>query len=315
MNGRGRSAHICRRRPARPGQRTYSAGQILDFQTLVRILQHWRWLILGAVVLGLVAAIIVTLLTTPIYRAWVTLEANPPTVAISDRTIARARHRRSTIPRTSSPPRSACCRAGASPSGPRRSSTSPIIPTSSPPDADASKRLKIAAGKVQGGLKVIAARRGQADQVQLRFEHRRSSPRWSPTASPTASSIRRFSADTKPRPTPAISSSGRSPRPAATSSARSARWSPMRRPQGIINTGSGEDGKPSDGDANSLQGESLVTLNKALADATARRVAAEGAYRQALATGPTTRSDDEHASRCASSSRRCRRNISRSARS
>ena len=69
--------------PARPGQRTYSAGQILDFQTLVRILQHWRWLILGAVVLGLAAAIIVTLLTSPVYRAAVTIEANPPTVSIS----------------------------------------------------------------------------------------------------------------------------------------------------------------------------------------------------------------------------------------
>src|SRR5205085_3172323 len=54
--------------------------------------------------------------------------------------------------------------------------------------------------------------------------------------------------------------------------------------QGIINTGSGEDAK-SPGDANSLQGESLIALNKALADAIARRVAAEGAYRQAQAMG------------------------------
>src|SRR5262249_3846814 len=58
--------------------------------------------------------------------------------------------------------------------------------------------------------------------------------------------------------------------------------------QGIISAGSGADGKPAVGDANSLQGESLISLNKALADATARRVAAEGAYRQALATGPTS---------------------------
>ena len=29
-------------------------------------------------------AILVTLLTTPVYRAWVTLEANPPTVSVSD---------------------------------------------------------------------------------------------------------------------------------------------------------------------------------------------------------------------------------------
>jgi len=57
--------------------------------------------------------------------------------------------------------------------------------------------------------------------------------------------------------------------------------------QGIINTAIGPDGKPANSDAGSLQGESLVALNKALADATARRVAAEGAYRGALASGPT----------------------------
>ena len=43
----------------------------------------------------------------------------------------------------------------------------------------------------------------------------------------------------------------------------------------------------SHGDANSIQGESLIALNKALADATARRVAAEGAYRSGVAVGAT----------------------------
>ena len=57
--------------------------------------------------------------------------------------------------------------------------------------------------------------------------------------------------------------------------------------QGIINTsgaGEGERGA----DAGSLQGQSLVALNEALAQATARRVAAEGAYRSAAAAGPTS---------------------------
>ena len=36
-----------------------------------------------------------------------------------------------------------------------------------------------------------------------------------------------------------------------------------------------------------MQGESLIKLNQALADATARRVAAEGAYRQAVRAGPS----------------------------
>ena len=44
-----------------PGQRTYSAAAILDFPTLMRILHHWRWLILGAIGVGLAGAILITL--------------------------------------------------------------------------------------------------------------------------------------------------------------------------------------------------------------------------------------------------------------
>src|SRR5689334_8935137 len=51
---------------------------------LVRILYHWRWLVLGAIGVGLLGAILTSLLMSPVYRASVTLEANPPTVAISD---------------------------------------------------------------------------------------------------------------------------------------------------------------------------------------------------------------------------------------
>jgi len=56
--------------------------------------------------------------------------------------------------------------------------------------------------------------------------------------------------------------------------------------QGIINTSDGKEGSGG-GDGSSLQGQSLVALNAALAEATARRVAAEGAYRQAIGTGAT----------------------------
>jgi len=66
------------------GQRTYSPTNILDFATVLRIIHHWRWLVLGALAVGLIGAILVTLLTTPVYRAWVTLQANPPTVSVSD---------------------------------------------------------------------------------------------------------------------------------------------------------------------------------------------------------------------------------------
>jgi len=67
-----------------PGQRNYSATNILDFATIMRIVHHWRWLVLGAVALGLAGAILATLLTQPMYRAWVTLEANPPTFSVTE---------------------------------------------------------------------------------------------------------------------------------------------------------------------------------------------------------------------------------------
>ena len=64
--------------------RAYSPSHFLDFPTLMRIVSHWRWLIIGAIGLGILLAIVVTLLTTPQYRSSVTLEVNPPSVEIMD---------------------------------------------------------------------------------------------------------------------------------------------------------------------------------------------------------------------------------------
>ena len=61
-----------------------SEGSGLDLAALLRIVSNWRWLIVGAAALGVVVAIIVTLLTTPTYRSSVTLEVNPPAVEIMD---------------------------------------------------------------------------------------------------------------------------------------------------------------------------------------------------------------------------------------
>lgn len=52
----------------------------LDLPGVLRIIREWRWLILAAAVVGLAGAIIVTMLTTPLYRSFVTLEVNPPQV-------------------------------------------------------------------------------------------------------------------------------------------------------------------------------------------------------------------------------------------
>ena len=272
--------------PERPGQRTYSAGQILDFPTLVRILHHWRWLILGAVVLGFAAAIIITLLTTPIYRATVTIEANPPTVSVSDE---QSREREATV---QNPYDFVVTQVGLLSSKNVAERTAQELNLANNPDfvapgPDASTRLKIAAGKVEGGLKVTTPEEGNL----IKFTYDTNSPQLAALiANGVADSFinstlqRRYEASAYARKF--LERQIAKTRGDLERSERS--LVAYAQQQGIINTGKASDGKQADGDANSLQGESLITLNQALAAATARRVAAEGAYRQALATGPTT---------------------------
>ena len=272
--------------PERPGQRTYSAGQILDFPTLVRILHHWRWLILGAVVLGFAAAIIITLLTTPIYRAKVTIEANPPTVSVSDE---QSREREATV---QNPYDFVVTQVGLLSSKNVAERTAQELNLANNPDfvapgPDASTRLKIAAGKVEGGLKVTTPEEGNL----IKFTYDTNSPQLAALiANGVADSFinstlqRRYEASAYARKF--LERQIAKTRGDLERSERS--LVAYAQQQGIINTGKASDGKQADGDANSLQGESLITLNQALAAATARRVAAEGAYRQALATGPTT---------------------------
>jgi len=143
-----------------PGQRTYSATNILDFATLVRILHHWRWLVLGAVALGLAAAILATLLTTPVYRASVTLEANPPMVAVTDEQ-SREREASNTNSYDFVATQVGLLKSKAVA---QRTAQELNLANSAdivPQDIDASKRLQIATGIVRGGLKVTDPEDGQ----------------------------------------------------------------------------------------------------------------------------------------------------------
>jgi polysaccharide biosynthesis transport protein len=269
-----------------PGQRTYSATNILDFSTLVRIIHHWRWPVLGAVALGLVGAIAMTLLTTPVYRAWVTLEANPPTVAISDE---QSRERDAANVNSYD---FVATQVGLLSSKSVAERTAQELnlannPTIVAQDSDASKRLRSATAAVANGLKVIAPDQG----TLIKFSYDSPSPQLAAmVANGVADSFintalqRRYEASAYAR-----NFLERQIAKTRGDLERSERALTLyAQQQGIISTGVGTDGKPAIGDANSLQGESLITLNKALADATARRVAAEGAYRQGLATGPTS---------------------------
>ncbi len=257
-------------------------GTGLDLAALLRIISNWRWLILGAVGLGIVVAIIVTLLTTPTYRSWVTLEVNPPAVEIMDE---QQRDRSSTgvnswdyvatqVGLLSS--RSIAERAA---QDLNLAENRDYVGT----EGDASTRLNIATKKVEGGLDVEAPEEGQL----IRFSFVAESPQLSAAiANQIAESFinsnlqRRYEASAYAR-----NFLERQIAKTRADLERSERQLvAYAQAQGIINTTVGEDGKPA-GDTGSLQGESLIALNRALAEATARRVAAEGAYRSASLAG------------------------------
>jgi succinoglycan biosynthesis transport protein ExoP len=277
---------------ARPGvgHRSYSAASVLDFATLMRILHHWRWLVLGAIGVGLALAMLATLLTKPVYRAYVTLEANPPAVAVSDE------QSRQQDMQASNTFDFVATQVGLLGSRAVAERTAQELNLANNPDvvgqgAEASQRLNAATSIVQGGLKVTAPETGQL----IKFSYDSTSPQ---LAALVANGIADSFINTSLQRRYEASAYARNFLERQINKTRSDLEKSERavvayaQQQGIITTGSGgvgPDGKPISGsDTNSLQGESLVQLNQALGAATARRVAAEGAYREALATGPTS---------------------------
>ena len=269
------------------GQRSYSAAAILDLPTLLRIIHHWRWLLLSAVGLGLAGAILFSMLTKPVYRAGVTLEANPPTVSISDE---QTRQQNNEISNSFD---FIATQVGLLGSRAVAERTAQELNLANNPDvvgqdADASARLRAATGVVAGGLQVTAPEEGQL----IKFTYDSTSPQLAAlVANGIADSFintalqRRYEASAYAR-----NFLERQINKTRSDLERSERGVvAYAQQQGIITTtGGSTDKQTGSSDTNSLQGESLVQLNNALAAATARRIGAEGAYRQALATGPTS---------------------------
>jgi len=256
-------------------------GGPFDLASLFRIANEWRWLILGAVALGIAAAIIVTLLTKPQYRAWVTLEVNPPTVEILDEKTREAASAPSLFDFVAT-------QVGLLSSHTLAERVAQDLNLASNPsfvgkDGDAATRLKIASAKVAGGLQVEAPKEGQL----IKFAFVSESPQ---LAAEIANGLaenfissglqRRFEASTYAR-TFLQQQIAKTRRDLERSEKQMVAYAQA---QGIINTSTGEPGQAGN-DAGSLQGASLVALNAALAEATARRVQAEGAYRNARLTG------------------------------
>jgi uncharacterized protein involved in exopolysaccharide biosynthesis len=126
---------------------------------LLRILFEWRWLILSLIAIGIAAAAITTLLTTPLFRSQVTLEANPPSVEIVDE---------KTTSRSQSPDSWSfiSTQVGLLSSRSLAQRVAQDLNLASNPafvdqSLDAATRLKIATAKVAGGLSVKAPEEGQ----------------------------------------------------------------------------------------------------------------------------------------------------------
>src|SRR5690349_18408760 len=249
----------------------------------MRIVHHWRWLVLGAVALGLAGAILATLLTRPVYRASVTLEANPPTFNVTD---GQSPEQQVSGSDTYDFVASQVGLVQSESVADRAAQELNLAnnPDVVPQDIDASKRLRMASAMITRNLKVIAPDQGEL----IKFSFDSTSPK---LAANVANAIAESFINTAIQRRYESSAYARNFLERQINKTRGDLEGSERalvayaQQQGIINT-SAPDGQ-SGGDTNTLQGESLVKLNEALADATARRVAAEGAYRQSLTTGPT----------------------------
>jgi succinoglycan biosynthesis transport protein ExoP len=268
-----------------PGQRNYSAATILDLAALMRIVHHWRWLVLGAVALGLAGAILATLLTRPVYRAWVTLQANPPSFEVTD----QAKDEQVVSGGDSFSFVSTQVGLLQSRSVAERAAQELNLannPDVVPQDIDASKRLRAATGMVAGGLTVVPPQAGEL----IRFSYDSTSPQ---LAAMVANAVADGFINTAIQRRYESSAYARNFLERQISKTRGDLEHSERalvayaQEQGIVNTGSA-DSIQDGSDTNSLQGETMVKLNAALADATARRMAAEGAYREWLSSGLTS---------------------------
>jgi capsular exopolysaccharide synthesis family protein len=267
--------------PQNWGQRSYSAsgpGE-LNLTTIWRIISEWRWLILGAVVVGAAGAVVVTFLSTPQYRASAVLEINPPTVQIMDE---------SKSVKTSTDREFLATQYGllASRSLAQRVAQELNLASDNKfaGGSDRATRLKGAASKLKGNFKVDPVLGSRLVNIAYTSE--------SPAL---AAQITNSFADN-------FINSNLERRYEASSYARQflerqignvkselekseRQLIAYAQAQGIINTSSGE--KSAGSDVNSLQGASLVALNGALAEAQSRRIAAEQRFRQAGSVGRT----------------------------
>lgn len=254
-----------------------ASGLDLNLQTIWRIVYEWRWLILGATAVGLAGAIIITLLTTPLYRATAVLEINPPAVEIMEGSKGQA-----VVPNDREylatqygllESRSLAQRVAQELNLPGNEAFVPA-------EADRPTKLKIATSQLMSNFEVDPIPQSRL----IKISYTSSDPA-------LAAQVTNSFADN-------FINSNLERRYEASSYARSflerqianvkrdlerseRQFVAYAQQQGIINLGGSEAGEG--GDSGSLQGASLSALNTALAEAQTKRIAAEQAYRQASA--------------------------------
>ena len=253
----------------------------LDLNSLLRIFNEHRKLILAAIILGLIGGLIATLLTPKMYRANVTLEVNAPKVEILSEEAGGERQTTNSWDFIATQVGLLKSRALAERVAQDLNLVSDpaIVGTGGTP----AQRLRSAAGLVAGGLSAELPEDGQL----IQYSYVSTSP---DLAAKVANGIadgfinsslqRRFDASNYARNF-LLQQINKTRRELEKSERQLVAYAQS---QGIINTSSGEAGSTTT-DASSLQGSSLIALNSALAEATARRVMAEGAYRQAGLAG------------------------------
>ena len=259
-------------------------GPRLDAPTLLRIIREWHWLIAGAAALGLALGVVATLLTTPKYRATVTMEVNPPRVEIINEEQRGAGD-------SSADWDLMTTQVGLLKSRSLAERVAQDLNLVSNPavagKGDASARLQAATSTVAGGLVVKVPDEGRL----IQYDYIATDPR---LAAQIANGLadgfinsnlqRRFEASNYARrflERQIAKTRGDLERSEKQLVA-------YAQAAGIINLKSATGGQDVTDGGTSLQSESLLALNQALAAATARRVATEGAYRSALSSGPTS---------------------------
>ena len=250
-------------------------------EMLLRIMrEHWK-VVAAAVLAGAAAAVIVSLMTTPLYRARVVLEVSPPRVEALDNDKGTSESAGANLWDI------IATQVGLLKSQSLGERVAQDLNLATNPSfvaqtGDVASRLKAAGAKVAGGIEATLPKEGQL----IEYTFTSDDPQLAAlVANGIADSFidsglqRRYDASNYAREF--LQRQINKTRGDLERSERA--LVAYAQAEGIINTSTGEGS--TDSDANSLQGASLVALNGALAEATARRIAAEGAYRQSRLAG------------------------------